>query len=182
MRLSILTALAALGSVAVAQLKSTVVVENIQVLTVKSQKLIQPAKELSILNAPLLFIGQGPWPKIIIGLGDIVTTITLDVTAMSTGPKAKYVGSEATAIADAFRLFVKTHRELLDILISVGGFITKIPMVGPPVAAVLRSIERVVDTLARGIIDTLEASVAAALRTDYDGLKVTIGSAVRTFS
>jgi hypothetical protein len=24
--------------------------------------LIQPAKELTILNAPLLVLGQGPWP------------------------------------------------------------------------------------------------------------------------
>ena len=61
MRLSILTALAALGSVAVAQLKATVVVENIQVLTTKSQALIQPAKELTIVNAPLLILGQGTW-------------------------------------------------------------------------------------------------------------------------
>jgi hypothetical protein len=57
MRFSIFTALAALGSVAVAQMKAAVVVENIQVLTVKSQKLIQPAKELTILNAPLLVLG-----------------------------------------------------------------------------------------------------------------------------
>ncbi|KAH6617189.1 hypothetical protein F5144DRAFT_660081 [Chaetomium tenue] len=182
MRFSILTALAALGSVAVAQMKATVVVENIQVLTVKSQKLIQPAKELTLVNALLLIIGQGPWPKVILGLGDIVATATLDVSAMSAGPKAKYIGVEATAIADAFRLFVKTHQTLLDALIGVGGFITKIPFVGPPVAAVLRSVEKVVDTLAFGIIDTLEASVAAALTTDYAGLKATIGTAVTTFS
>ncbi|KAH6842649.1 hypothetical protein B0I37DRAFT_356713 [Chaetomium sp. MPI-CAGE-AT-0009] len=86
------------------------------------------------------------------------------------------------AIADAFRLFVKTHQKLLDVMIGVDGFITKIPFVGPPMAAALRSVEKAVDTLAFGIIDTLEASVAAALRTDYDGLKVTIGSAASIFS
>lgn len=64
---------------------------------------------------------------------------------MSAGPKIKYVGSEATAIADAFRLFVKTHQVLLDALIGTGGFITKVPFVGPPVAAVLKSLEKVVD-------------------------------------
>jgi hypothetical protein len=44
MRFSVLTAIAALGSVAVAQLKATVVIKNINVLTVKSQSIIEPAK------------------------------------------------------------------------------------------------------------------------------------------
>jgi hypothetical protein len=64
---------------------------------------------------------------------------------MSASPKTKYVGSEATAIADAFRLFVKTHQALLDALNGTKGFITRVPFVGPPVAAVLRSLEKVVD-------------------------------------
>lgn len=64
---------------------------------------------------------------------------------MSASPKTKYVGAEAAAIADAFRLFVKTHQTLLDALIGAGGFIAKIPFAGPPVAAVLRSVEKVVD-------------------------------------
>ncbi|KAK4034843.1 hypothetical protein C8A01DRAFT_48840 [Parachaetomium inaequale] len=162
MRLSILAALAAFGSVAVAQLKATVVVENIQVLTTKSQALIQPAKELTIVNAPLLILGQGPWA--------------------SSSASTTYVGAEATAIANAFRLFVKVHQQLLDALIGAGGVITKIPFVGPPVAAVLRSVEKVVDTLALGIIATVEASVAVTMKTDYAGLRVTLGTAVGTFS
>lgn len=62
MRFSFLTALAALGVVATAQITSTVVVTNINTLTVKSQNLIEPAKQLSILNAPQLLLGLGPWP------------------------------------------------------------------------------------------------------------------------
>jgi hypothetical protein len=62
MRFSFLTALAALGAVATAQMTSTVVVTNINTLTVKSQNLIEPAKQLSILNAPQLLLGLGPWP------------------------------------------------------------------------------------------------------------------------
>jgi hypothetical protein len=54
-------------------------------------------------------------------------------------------GDEASAIADAFRAFVKVHLLLLDALIGKGGLVTTIPFVGPPVAAVLRSIESVVD-------------------------------------
>ncbi|EAQ84761.1 hypothetical protein CHGG_08775 [Chaetomium globosum CBS 148.51] len=181
MRFSILTVLAALGSVTLAQMKATVVVENIQVLTVKSQKLIQPAKELTLANAPLLILGQGPWPSYSASAILLPRPLSMSVPCLP-APRANYTGVEATAIADAFRLFVKTHQTLLDALIGVGGFITKIPFAGPPVAAVLRSVEKVVDTLALGIIGTLEASVAAALSTDYAGLKATIGTAITTFS
>jgi hypothetical protein len=64
---------------------------------------------------------------------------------MSSGTKTTYVGAEATTIADAFRVFVKVHQELLDVLIGTGGFLTRIPFVGPPIAAVLRAIESFVD-------------------------------------
>ena len=83
--------------------------------------------------------------KVILGLTDIVATATGYIADMSAGPKVTYVGDEASAIADAFRAFVKVHQLLLDALIGKGGFITSIPFVGPPVAAVLRSIESVVD-------------------------------------
>jgi hypothetical protein len=43
-------------------MKATVVVENINVLAIKSQSIIEPAKQLSILNAPQLLFGAGPWP------------------------------------------------------------------------------------------------------------------------
>ena len=64
---------------------------------------------------------------------------------MLAGSKATYVGDEATAIADAFRAFVRVHQLLLDALIGNGGVITTIPFVGPPVAVALRSIESAVD-------------------------------------
>ena len=83
--------------------------------------------------------------KVVFGFGDIVATATGYITAMGAAPKTKFVGNEATAIADAFRLFVKVHQQLLDIIIGKGGFLTQIPFVGPPIAAVLRSIEGVVD-------------------------------------
>ncbi|KAG7286437.1 hypothetical protein NEMBOFW57_008747 [Staphylotrichum longicolle] len=182
MRFSFLTALAALGAVATAQITSTVVVTNINTLTVKSQNLIEPAKQLSILNAPQLLLGLGPWPKVIFGFGDIVATATGYITAMGAAPKIKFWGTEATAIADAFRLFVKVHQQLLDIIIGKGGFLTQIPFVGPPIAAVLRSIEGVVDSIAFGIIDLVDDTVGAIMRTEYSGLQVKIGVAVKTYA
>jgi hypothetical protein len=37
------------------------------------------------------------------------------------------------------------HQQLLDALIGAGGVITKISLVGPPVAVVLKSVEKVVE-------------------------------------
>jgi LPS O-antigen subunit length determinant protein (WzzB/FepE family) len=64
MRFSIVATLAALGSVALGQatVSSAVVVQSINTLTIKTQNLIEPANQLTVLNAPLLIIGQGPWP------------------------------------------------------------------------------------------------------------------------
>jgi len=68
---------------------------------------------------------------------------------MSAGPGVlpgePYPGAEAAAIAEAFREFVSVHQDLLNILIGQGGFMSQIPFVGPPVAAVLRAVESVVD-------------------------------------
>ncbi len=62
MRFSIFATLAALGSRAVAQvISATVVVANVNTLTDKCKALAAPAQQLSIVNAPLLLIGQGPW-------------------------------------------------------------------------------------------------------------------------
>lgn len=61
MRFSILTALAALCSVAVAQLSVNIVVTNVNALTDKCKALVVPAQQISITNAPLLLLGQGPW-------------------------------------------------------------------------------------------------------------------------
>jgi len=61
MRFSVLTTIAALTGSTLAQLKANDVVNNIQVLTTKSRNLLKPAEQLSIFNAPLLLLGQGPW-------------------------------------------------------------------------------------------------------------------------
>ncbi len=44
-----------------AEIPATVVVKNIDAITSKSNALIVPARQLSIVNAPLLLLGSGPW-------------------------------------------------------------------------------------------------------------------------
>jgi len=182
MRLSILSTLAVFGSLAAAALPATDVVKNIQTLTTKSKNLQTPATQLTLLNAPLLLIGSGPWPAVITGFADIVFTATTVIGAMDAAGPASYAGADALAIGDAFRTFVRVHQDLLNILIGKTGFLTQIPFVGPPVAAVLRQIEAVVDTIAFALIDGVEASVASIMRSDLAALDGTINGAITLFS
>jgi hypothetical protein len=56
--------------------KSKQIVDNLKSLTEKSQKLQAPAQSITIINGPLVVVGQGPFPSIITGLTDLVTTGT----------------------------------------------------------------------------------------------------------
>jgi len=46
----------------VSALTAQQIVQNIQTLTTKSQALQAPAQSISIVNGPLILIGQGPFP------------------------------------------------------------------------------------------------------------------------
>jgi hypothetical protein len=54
-------------------------------------------------------------------------------------------GAESDAIFNAFREFVRVHQALLNILIGKAGLFQTVPIIGGPVAAVLRQLENVVD-------------------------------------
>jgi len=160
MRFSILStavAVLALGGEAVqAALSPSQMVANIQLVTQKSQALQGPAQTITIVNGPLIIIGQGPFPQIIAGFTDIVTTVTTAITQMQ-GSSDVTNPADATAIFEAFREFVRVHQALLQILIGKAGLFNTVPFVGQPVAAVLRQIENVVDTIAFAIIDLVES-------------------------
>lgn len=49
------------------------------------------------------------------------------------------------SIADTFRDFVTVHQSLLNTLIGKAGLFTAVPLVGAPVASVLRQVESIVD-------------------------------------
>jgi len=74
-----------------------------------------------------------------------VATGTVTVGTLGGNRNARYGGTAADQIADAFRAFVQVHTNLLEILIGKAGFLAQIPFVGPPVAGVLKLIEGVVD-------------------------------------
>ena len=66
------------------------------------------------------------------------------MTVMQADSSPKYAGSEAPAIADAFRVFFAALHDLLSVVIGKAGFLTQIPFIGPPISSVLSSIEGVV--------------------------------------
>ena len=60
----------------------------------------------------------------------------------------RYVHTTALALPPLYTnrsQFVRVHQDLLNILIGKSGILTKVPLIGPPVATVLRQVEGVVD-------------------------------------
>jgi hypothetical protein len=59
---TILTSALAISAPVLAQLSPAQVTSNIRMLTQKSQALQAPAQSITIVNGPLIVIGQGPFP------------------------------------------------------------------------------------------------------------------------
>ncbi|KXJ88665.1 hypothetical protein Micbo1qcDRAFT_213775 [Microdochium bolleyi] len=183
MRFSITTAVAALalaGNAVQAALSPAQIVSNIKMITQKSQAIQAPAQSITIINGPLIVIGQGPFPPIIAGFVDIVSTATtaiaqMDGTAPITNP------ADGTAIFEAFREFVRVHQALLNILIGKAGLFNTVPFVGQPIAAVLRQIENVVDTIAFSLIDLVE-SRAMDLQNQANSLDMTLTTCINSYN
>ncbi|KAJ4400327.1 hypothetical protein N0V91_008786 [Didymella pomorum] len=152
----ILTSAMAMAVPVIAQLTPAQVVSNINMITQKSQALQAPAQSITIINGPLIIIGQGPFPQIIAGFTDIVSTATTAIAQMQ-GMAPVPAGQPSDDIFDAFREFVRVHQALLNILIGKAGLFQTVPFIGQPIAAVLRQIENVVDTIAFGLIDQVQS-------------------------
>ncbi|KAI1358120.1 UVI-1 [Xylaria arbuscula] len=147
---------ALMASSAMAALSPQQIADGLKTITDQSAAIKAPAQSITIVNAPLIVIGQGPFPQIIAGFTQIVTTATVTISQLD-GTQPITADADATLVFDAFRAFVRVHQELLNILIGKAGIITSVPFVGQPVAAVLRQIEGVVDTIAITLIDLAES-------------------------
>ncbi|KAJ4379380.1 hypothetical protein N0V86_005425 [Didymella sp. IMI 355093] len=163
----------ALALPVIAQTTPAQVVSNINMITQKSQALQAPAQSITIINGPLIVIGQGPFPQIITGFVDIVSTATTAIAQMQ-GMSPVPAGEQSDAIFDAFR------QALLNILIGKAGLFTTVPIIGQPIAAVLRQVENVVDTIAFGLIDAVE-SRASDLQAQAQSLGGTLDTAIRSY-
>ncbi|TDZ31637.1 hypothetical protein C8035_v001861 [Colletotrichum spinosum] len=155
------------------------IVDNIRMVTTKSQALQAPAQSITIVNGPLIIIGQGPFPQIVVGFTDIVSTVTTSLAQMQGTPPVP-AGADADAIFDAFREFVRVHQALLNILIGKAGLFNTVPFVGQPVAAVLRQVEAVVDSIAFSLIDLVQ-SRATDLTSQANSLGGSLQNAIDSY-
>lgn len=73
----------AMASTAMAAATPQQIADGINSLTQKSSALQGPAQSITILNAPLIVIGQGPFPQIIAGFTDIVSTATVLISQLA---------------------------------------------------------------------------------------------------
>jgi hypothetical protein len=89
-------------SITAAQSTPAQVVSNIQMITQKSQALQAPAQTITLVNGPLIIIGQGPFPQIITGFTDIVSTAATAIQQMQNMPPVS-AGADADKIFEAFR-------------------------------------------------------------------------------
>ncbi|KAK3988382.1 hypothetical protein QBC44DRAFT_292940 [Cladorrhinum sp. PSN332] len=182
LRTLVTSAVAFMAAPSLAALTPAQIIDGINALTTKSRALQTPAQSITLVNSPLIVIGQGPFPKLIVGFTDIVTTATVVINQSPGTPKITSA-TDAAAVADSFRNFVIVHQKLLNILIGKSGLLTQLPFVGPPVAAVLRQVEAVVDTIAFSLLDLIEDSASkTSLARDHAALANTIETAIEKYS
>jgi hypothetical protein len=175
----ILTSAMALAVPVMAQFTPAQVVTSIQLITQKSQALQAPAQSITIINGPLIVVGLGPFPQIIVGFTDIVSTTTTALAQMQ-GMAPVPAGAPSDAIFDAFREFVRVHQALLNILIGKAGLFSTVPIIGQPIASVLRQIEGVVDTIAFALINNVQ-SRATDIQAQANSLSGTITIAINAY-
>jgi len=131
--------------------------------------------------SPLLIINPTTYTPIISGFQGIISLVQKDITAMATNPIADLTQDTdgQTAICTAFHDFVVVHQNLLSTLIGKDGILQSIG--GGPIAAVLRALEKIVDTIAVGIIDAVPFCAAGA-QSDANSLTKSIETAECMFT
>jgi hypothetical protein len=95
--------------------KSKQIVDNLKSLTDKNKNLQAPAQSITIVNGPLIIVGQGPFPEIIKGLTDLVSTGTEHASQIKDmDPIA--AGAESDNVFNAYReVNLSTSTDLEDV-------------------------------------------------------------------
>ncbi|KAI6909685.1 hypothetical protein KC318_g3951 [Hortaea werneckii] len=138
-------------------------VDNIKKITQLSQDL-QPKVQAIDADSNLALPGTGTFQPVIDGFQQIIRVAQDDIDSMS--DSTQYTAANAQPVCDAFSDFVVVHQELLRILIGKSGLLESFYL--GPVAAVLRSLEEAVDSLAFGIIDSVPSCQAKATQQKRD--------------
>jgi hypothetical protein len=150
-------------------------------MTMTMQQIIGPAGQLSLSNAPLLLIGQGPWVTVVTGLSSTVIQGTKAVQQVS--DLKSIDGCDADAVADAYRTYVAVSQQTLAILTGKGvGLSNAIPFITPPVTAVLRQLESVNDALGLALIDRVSGDANAVVKSGAAQLDVAVEAAIDAYA
>ena len=166
----------------VSALTTADIVDNIRTLTTKAQALQAPAQSITVINGPLIIIGQGPFPQLIVGFQDIITTATT-VISMQSKTEQVTTAADATAIANAYREFLRVNQVLFNILIGKSGLFKTVPLIGDPVAATLRQVEAVYDTIGFQLAEIVEPTTQNdQITADHNSLSGTVRTAVDSYA
>jgi len=155
------------------------VVQGLQTVTSLMQNLQGVAQSITIVNLPLVLVGQGPIPQIISGLTSVVTTLQAQTAAMSSA-KESY-DDQASSISDAVRDYVRVSQATLNILIGKAGLSSQVPFVAAPLAAILRQLEASDDGIIYALTDKCP-SKASDIRSSADSIDATQAKAVEVYS
>lgn len=121
------------------------------------QRCISAAKEMTVLNGPLAVIGQGPVPRLINEISNIIAMVEQNLGKMD--QEKGFDFSQTCA--------------LTTILIGKASLVNMLPVIGSPLATALRSLHNAIDSniftkeipdqlkLQPRINDCLDAAIAA---------------------
>ncbi|KAK3896605.1 hypothetical protein C8A05DRAFT_48406 [Staphylotrichum tortipilum] len=158
------------------------IADAIESITKQSEALQAPAQSITILNAPLIAIGQGPFPALIAGFSDIISAFTTLTAQLNDASPitTRDVTDEGTTIFNAFHKLAGVQQDLVNTLIGKAGIVSNVPVVGAPVAAVLRAVEGVVDSPALALINLVWDNVPE-LHSDANALGDTYDAAIKKY-
>ncbi|KEZ44983.1 hypothetical protein SAPIO_CDS2369 [Scedosporium apiospermum] len=152
---SVVTAMALTVTTVLGNLAPQQIVDGLDSLTAKAVALQPVAQSITILNAPLIVIGQGPFPQLIAGFADIASTGNALISQMDGQEPVQPGPSED--VYNAVRRLVQTYQALLNILIGKAGLLERIPIIGEPVAASLRGVQGALDSIFITLINVVES-------------------------
>lgn len=156
------------------------IVKAIKSLTAKTQALGAPATTITLVNGPLLIVGQGPFPYIIRGFSDIVNEGT-SVAEQLEGTEPIKAGGDADSIADAWKEFSRVSAVVFRVLTGKADLFTTVPFIGAPTSAVLRQHQNVVDTLAFSFVD-LVTSRASDISASTEDVSKALEAAIQAYN
>lgn len=153
--------------------------DELRRVTGKFNALLPLSQSITIINGPLVIIGQGPFPPIIASFTDILTTVTT-LLAQHQGTEPSKDEEESKRLLISVVTLVATAQQEFNTLIGKAGLFNTVPFIGQPLAAVLRQVESVFDTLFFALIDNYP-TVAADLQTQSESFNTTLTQTINSY-